>query len=642
MTAAMASLSTAPDAALAWARGHGAFAGSAVLTDRPWAQTLRLDRADGAAYLKILPVDAASKIGLLTLIADRLPEATPRVLAADAEAGFILYADHGGAQLDRRFPPDVAVEILTAYAGLQTAAGADLVAAAPVRPAAAQLGRLIDFLAGDETGDAGGPVGAAHFLGSGTAGRYHAIVTSAADELRAFLELADSLPVTLSHGDLRGPNLARRPDGALVFFDWDDAVAGAPGLSLHTFFSGCHRPWQALSGNAEDGAEGETAAQDRQLLTAYANALAGAGPFQTEEVTRALPAAISAGVMNYLVSYAAYPTGSERLRRTIGRIMRRRMSDLMDLTGAIVRGTPGQEKLAVAFLAAGRDERAAALTGLTPALPRGAGRRRSTVALPAIDISDQERKRQKFAAETRDQAAALFNKHGTLIIRNAIDPALVARCREDFLARYDRYFTNKKHTDALKVGDKRFMVSVEVAAPFNHAGLLAAPLVFPIIRQVLGRETILGSLTCVASLPGAADQRLHKDHTSLFKDQPDLETPSFAVTLIIPFIDLNDHTGGTRLVPGSHRASSDAAKEMPGAAPELEVGSCFLMDYRLSHQGLANHSDQVRPILSIVYQRPWFRDYVNYRKQKPLTVAPGALDGATPELRKMMEWAAHE
>ena len=170
MTAAMASLSTAPDAALAWARGHGAFAGSAVLTDRPWAQTLRLDRADGAAYLKILPVDAASKIGLLTLIADRLPEATPRVLAADAEAGFILYADHGGAQLDRRFPPDVAVEILTAYAGLQTAAGADLVAAAPVRPAAAQLGRLIDFLAGDETGDAGGPVGAAHFLGSGTAG----------------------------------------------------------------------------------------------------------------------------------------------------------------------------------------------------------------------------------------------------------------------------------------------------------------------------------------------------------------------------------------------------------------------------------------------------------------------------------------
>ncbi len=81
---------------------------------------------------------------------------------------------------------------------------------------------------------------------------------------------------------------------------------------------------------------------------------------------------------------------------------------------------------------------------------------------------------------------------------------------------------------------------------------------------------------------------------------------------------------------------------MPGLAPEVPVGSCFLMDYRLTHQGMANRSDVVRPIFSIIYQQPWFRDYVNYSKQKPLIVAPGALDDAIPALRKIVKWAEYE
>jgi ectoine hydroxylase-related dioxygenase (phytanoyl-CoA dioxygenase family) len=121
-----------------------------------------------------------------------------------------------------------------------------------------------------------------------------------------------------------------------------------------------------------------------------------------------------------------------------------------------------------------------------------------------------------------------------------------------------------------------------------------------------------------------------------------LEPPSFAVTLIIPFIDLNEVTGSTRLIGGSHLIPSKDAKNMPGLAPKVPVGSCFLMDYRLTHQGMANQSNQVRPILSIIYQQPWFRDYVNYSKQKPLIVAPNALDGAAPELRKMVKWIERE
>ncbi len=203
---------------------------------------------------------------------------------------------------------------------------------------------------------------------------------------------------------------------------------------------------------------------------------------------------------------------------------------------------------------------------------RRARARPAPAALPALELTDSERRRQKLRSATRDRGAALFNEHGVLLIKNAIAPDLVARCRDDFMQRYDRYFTEKKHPDALRIGDKRYMVSVTVEPPFNDADLLAAPLVFPIIRQVLGRKLILGSLTCVASLPGAGVQRLHKDHPVLFKDQPELELPSFAVTLIIPFIDLDEVTGSTHLIAGSHRVPSDIAKKCLGWRPKYRWG----------------------------------------------------------------------
>jgi hypothetical protein len=42
------------------------------------------------------------------------------------------------------------------------------------------------------------------------------------------------------------------------------------------------------------------------------------------------------------------------------------------------------------------------------------------------------------------------------------------------------------------------------------------------------------------------------------------------------------------------------------------------MDYRLLHGGTANRSKRVRPMLSVVYHRPWFKDYVNYLRVEQL------------------------
>jgi ectoine hydroxylase-related dioxygenase (phytanoyl-CoA dioxygenase family) len=79
----------------------------------------------------------------------------------------------------------------------------------------------------------------------------------------------------------------------------------------------------------------------------------------------------------------------------------------------------------------------------------------------------------------------------------------------------------------------------------------------------------------------------------------------------VPLIDLTPETGTTCLFPGSHVGPKTDDFELP----YLKRGECFLMDYRLWHYGTANRSDAERPVLYIIYCRPWFTDYRNFKQQ---------------------------
>ena len=40
----------------------------------------------------------------------------------------------------------------------------------------------------------------------------------------------------------------------------------------------------------------------------------------------------------------------------------------------------------------------------------------------------------------------------------------------------------------------------------------------------------------------------------------------------------------------------------------------MLIDYRLWHRGTANCSAAMRPILYVIYARPWFTDFRNFKR----------------------------
>jgi ectoine hydroxylase-related dioxygenase (phytanoyl-CoA dioxygenase family) len=240
------------------------------------------------------------------------------------------------------------------------------------------------------------------------------------------------------------------------------------------------------------------------------------------------------------------------------------------------------------------------------------------MTLPSLRISDSEQTFNRLDPATRLLLSQVFANKGVLTIENAFAPDFVLSLKNALMNEHGGHLLDRETDETLVVGDRRIMVPLEINGQFNKPQLSANPLIFPLLQDILGAECILGGFGAVTALPGADDQHIHRDHPFLFHDQViDTLVPAYAVNLILPLVDCNEHHGTTRVWPGSHRVWLDReARKLPSEAPIVNVGSCILMDYRLVHGGTANQSKQARPILYLLYQRPWFRDNVNVPKVK--------------------------
>jgi ectoine hydroxylase-related dioxygenase (phytanoyl-CoA dioxygenase family) len=238
--------------------------------------------------------------------------------------------------------------------------------------------------------------------------------------------------------------------------------------------------------------------------------------------------------------------------------------------------------------------------------------------------SDEESKSRAFSSETIDEATRCVRSAGAVILDGIVDAALVEEARKAFAESYARYLTERKHDDALEVGDKRIMVTINFEPPFDQSDFFANSWIMPLLRAIFEDGFLLGGYTVVCSLPGARTQHRHRDGGILFpQSQLDRLLPTAAVTVAIPLLEMNDVHGTTELWLGSHRDSDHVVEPTAverGAMPIVSEGSCILWDYRLIHGGTPNRSPVPRPLLCLTYCRPWFLDHLNYGKQPLLSV----------------------
>lgn len=235
-----------------------------------------------------------------------------------------------------------------------------------------------------------------------------------------------------------------------------------------------------------------------------------------------------------------------------------------------------------------------------------------------------------------DQAVERMRTHGHASIEGIVDAALIADAREVFLRKYSRFLSGGDHPDSLTVGNRRYMVTLQIEPPFSDDQLLANPRLMPVLQALLGEDCVLAGYGVVVSLPGAAAQVSHRDGRSLFPETSlDNLLPVSAITVAIPLREMNDTNGTTALWPKSHRSCGQVATG-PGQEFVVREGDALLWDFRLVHAGTPNRSDLPRPLLYASFCRPWFFDSENFEKQPPFTIDKSVLATLSPQARKLL------
>lgn len=261
--------------------------------------------------------------------------------------------------------------------------------------------------------------------------------------------------------------------------------------------------------------------------------------------------------------------------------------------------------------------------------------------LTTLTLTPEQQAASAPPAETVAQGAKALRTHGCLLLRDVFPPELIATLRDAVFARNEPLRRAQRPHETGKVGNRRFMGPIDLSGPFVSPAVMANPFVLPILRAVIGEELVLGACGTVTSLPGATAQHIHRDCPPLFNKVVNRMVPTHAVNFFVPLVEFNGSTGTTRLFPGTHIDTDVAPADAAFIDPVIPVGSCLLMDGRLYHQGLANLSDLVRPLLYFVFQQPWFKDYKNHPELPCLRISDAEYARLPAEHRRLLTWTEH-
>lgn len=190
-------------------------------------------------------------------------------------------------------------------------------------------------------------------------------------------------------------------------------------------------------------------------------------------------------------------------------------------------------------------------------------------------------------------------RQGYVVLPHRLDPALVA----ELAAAFERVLARHLAGAGPNRGVNRHQVYLPFEPPFSDPAFYADPAVLAVVDAVLGPDaecTYYGSDT---PFPGAEHQPVHTDGGPLFPDDPTVALPVYSLAFNVPLVDVDEANAPLEVFPGPTRPGEEAEPvRITGPA-----GTCLLRDTRMWHRGSPNVADGPRPMLALLYTRPWFR-----------------------------------
>ncbi|MGI9602143.1 MAG: phytanoyl-CoA dioxygenase family protein [Acidimicrobiales bacterium] len=151
----------------------------------------------------------------------------------------------------------------------------------------------------------------------------------------------------------------------------------------------------------------------------------------------------------------------------------------------------------------------------------------------------------------------------------------------------------------------------------------ADPTVCQVVEGVLGADFLLSTFSGIDLKPsGPTVQPLHPDDALVPVPRPH-ESP-IGCTVMWVITPFNQNTGGTRLLPGSHKESldllftQDPDRLRDAIQPDMAPGTVLVFDHAIFHGAADNPSDDWRLGLQVSYHAGWIRPYTNWFRSIPV------------------------
>lgn len=149
------------------------------------------------------------------------------------------------------------------------------------------------------------------------------------------------------------------------------------------------------------------------------------------------------------------------------------------------------------------------------------------------------------------------------------------------------------------------------------------PTVTAVLDRVLGEDFLLSTFSGIDLKPNGDNiQPLHPDDALVPVPRPH-ERP-IGCTAMWVITEFSERTGGTRLLPGSHREpldllfTQDPERLAEVIQPEMKPGSVLLFDHAIFHGASDNPSDEWRLGLQVSYHAGYIRPYTNWFRSIPI------------------------
>lgn len=241
-----------------------------------------------------------------------------------------------------------------------------------------------------------------------------------------------------------------------------------------------------------------------------------------------------------------------------------------------------------------------------------------------MKVTSAEWKAGELTPETLLSAQMNLKIKGYVVIEDVFDADQLSALKSRFSELLEAYV---EKTDPNR-GASRYGMPLPFEEPFASTTLVANPIILQVIRSILGEDVICSFFASDTALSGSQYQQAHSDVPPLFPED-NLSLPPFCYVVNIPLVDFRPDNGPTEIWPyGTHLVGDPGVVPLPdftriqelresplGRFTEEEMspkqvitpaGSVVIRDIRMWHRGTPNRSNEPRPMMALVYNRPWY------------------------------------